>query len=203
MDHGLQQMSDSGLNIYGASAISRLPNDLRAFFPAEYHDWHFGLFGHGGRRMWDVLPVTDSGHPIDDHARLRVDWFAREVIGDKDYVLAFPNPKLVLPLQRLGRYLNISRPSVLGIDIHPKFGLWFAYRAVFLTKVRIPEVRELDFQPACESCVERPCQGEKNSHFHLARLACPIASEHKYSMAQIEYHMGSRDHRRKLLNSKH
>ncbi|GIS88980.1 MAG: hypothetical protein CM1200mP18_16900 [Gammaproteobacteria bacterium] len=37
-----------------------------------------------------------------------------------------------IALQKLGKFAGWSHPSPIGIDLHPRYGPWFAFRAVFL-----------------------------------------------------------------------
>src|SRR5690606_40292919 len=46
-----------------------------------------------------------------------------------------PNP---LPFQAIARAAGLA-PSLLGLDLHPRYGPWIAYRALVLTDREIPE----------------------------------------------------------------
>lgn len=124
-----------------------------------------------------------------------------------------------VPLQQLGEAAGWAHPSPLGLGISPEFGLWFAYRAAFLlgeVSVDLPTVRTAKRVSPCETCVTRPCvsacpagavrsrgtfdvgacsqerlrTGSGCATQCLARLACPIAPQHRYNWAQIAYHYG-------------
>ena len=222
MKRELEILADQGLNVFACAAVSDLPGDLQRHLPAGYRS--LLVFGHGGRRLWETLPqpLDPAQHPIDHYAVENVRWFAREALEDPEPLLLFPFSRTVVPLQRLGRALNLSRPSWLGLDIHPEFGLWFAYRAVVLTRRAVEPTRRPDFATPCDSCPDKPCRSAcpveaAGSPFDLracadhrlsehspcaelcpSRLACPYQSQHRYSEAQMRYHMGRPAHRETL-----
>jgi hypothetical protein len=90
-----------------------------------------------------------------------LDSWSRDVIGGVaarfNARAAGPNDRPFLPIQRWAMRAEGLKPSPLGILMHPRFGLWHAYRGVLLFD------RELSFpQPPevvhlCDSCVEKPC----------------------------------------------
>jgi hypothetical protein len=87
-------------------------------------------------------------------------------------------------------------------------------REVFLTDKKIPDTKRAPFQSPCEACSTRDCQtacapraaGQSFSlsacagyrfsdnsacqYQCLARFACPVGQEHRYSDEQMQYHMG-------------
>jgi epoxyqueuosine reductase len=118
------------------------------------------------------------------------------------------------PVTRLGERAGWSHRSPLGLGIHPRFGLWFAYRGVVLLDVELPTVREATTTSPCAGCAERPCVaacppgavggpsgldlvacvGERERAGAacgggcLARAACPVGAEHRYSDEQAAHH---------------
>jgi hypothetical protein len=102
----------------------------------------------------------------------------------------------------------------LGQGINAEFGVWFAYRTAFLTTAVLPIIITPPTLSPCDSCVEKPCLSAcpvgataENGRFAinrcaphrlqpnspcadrcLARIACPIAPEHHYTLPQIQYH---------------
>ena len=137
-------------------------------------------------------------------------------ILDTNAQILSPHPKLNIPLQRIGRFLNISRQSLLGIDINQEYGLWFAFRGAFLTKLKIKEIKYEAFSSPCETCPTKPCINacpasalnliDKKFKLNLcseyqlkldssctdrclARMSCPYQIKHQYKLDQIQYHM--------------
>lgn len=219
-----QELTNIGLNIFGALEVNHLPQEILDHFQKENifyeNDDTLCLIGHGGRDLWSHLP-----HPLNEHVH-PIDRFAQEAIVQLDPKarILFPNDQYLIPLQKIGRALNIGRPSLLGQDISEKYGLWFAYRGVFLTKKK-PEIISIDpFESPCTACVAKPClsacpaqaidgvSGMKlqpcishrlldNSSCHSlchSRLACPYQKQHQYSVEQINYHMTRMNHFMKL-----
>lgn len=173
------------------------------------------LLGHGGRRLWAALQEEglQGPDPIDRYATRLARHFIQEHLAGPSPTVIYPGP-LPVPLARLGELAGWCKPSPLGLGIHPTFGLWFAYRVVLLTSLALP----LRVEPArprpCDACPDRPCLAacpaqaldwergfdvetcarfrlETNSACQercLARLACPVAVEHRYSDEQLGYH---------------
>ncbi|MDD4976305.1 MAG: hypothetical protein PHY93_18245 [Bacteriovorax sp.] len=220
-----ENLLNSGLNIFAAVEVSKLPKDILEIFTAQkipYADNDtLCLIGHGGRDLWDHLthPLNEKIHPIDNYSIK-----AMQKLGANIQIL-FPHQEWNIPLQRIGRFLNISRQSLLGIDINKDFGLWFAFRGAFLTREKIKEFKYESFISPCESCETKDCisacpaaaialSGEslklgscanhrtlKDSSCAdrcLARLACPYQREHQYKLEQIQYHMTRTEHLKKL-----
>jgi hypothetical protein len=123
-----------------------------------------------------------------------------------------------LPFQRWARRAEPVSPSPLGLLIHPKLGLWHAYRGAlaFAERLALPPV-ELVASP-CDSCPDKPClttcpvsaftaagYGVADCVAHLdsgrggaclaggclARLACPVGPEHRYAPAAAAFHMAA------------
>ena len=183
--HILEKLSHEGLNIFGSCLIANLPAEIqhdltKAGIPLENFT-SMSMLAHGGRTLWTRIPqpAIKEQHPIDKHT-LRL----LEEFGEK--LILFPVEKWTIPLQRLGRFINLARPSLLGLDHNPEFGLWFAYRAVFLTKSALPETLLKDWDSPCNTCVDKPCMTASSPR--LARIACPYKSDHQYTEEQMNYH---------------
>jgi epoxyqueuosine reductase len=225
MQKELAQLAGQGLNVYASASLESLPADLREYFPAGFRN--VLVFGHGGRELWERLPkpLDPAEHPVDRYAVSLVEAFSRDVLRDYEARILFPFSETLLPLQRLGRALNLARPSLLGLDIHPEYGVWFAYRCVLVTKADVPPSSLAQFASPCESCVEKPCrpvcpagavgaaaesfslnacagyrfsENSKCESQCLSRFACSYKPEHRYSDEQMRYHMVRAAHLRKL-----
>lgn len=215
----------AGLNISSSIKVSALPEEMIQFLIENKIDHDLKkdtlwLIGSGGSDLWKQLP-----HPlnIDDDS---IDTFCLKQIKsfDLNARLLFPHPDWHFPLQKLGRILNISRPSLMGQDISEEYGLWFAFRGAFLTQKQVTETKYLPFLSACETCLDHSCLSNCHAEaislnelnlfkcidYRLgplskcadrchARASCPYQSEHAYTLEQIQYHMGNRHHLKKLL----
>jgi hypothetical protein len=72
------------------------------------------------------------------------------------------------PFQRWARRVEPVHPSPLGILIHPRHGLWHAYRGALLFAERLadaPTPQDVASRSPCDDCAERPCLS-----------ACPVAA---------------------------
>lgn len=181
----VEYLKQKGLNLFASIKVSKLPPDILEAFKKENipitSDQTLCLIGHGGKELWRHLPhpLIKNLHPIDQFAIDHMNHLTNDI------QILFPHPQWAIPLQKIGRFLNVGRESLLKIDINQDFGLWFSYRGVFLTKENIPETQYDDFLSPCDNCKDRPCLGLP---FEEARLICPFKSEHQYTPEQIQYH---------------
>jgi epoxyqueuosine reductase len=217
-----ENLLNLGLNIFAAVEVSKLPKDILDIFNAQkipYSDNDtLCLIGAGGKDLWNHLshPLNENNHPIDHYSIEAMKNL------DQNIQIIFPHPQWNIPLQRIGRFLNISRQSLLGIDINKEFGLWFAFRVAFLTQKKIREFKYESFNSPCESCETRDCsltcpasavaldfkldrcanhrllKDSSCGDRCLARMACPYQKQHQYQLEQIQYHMTRADHLKKL-----
>ena len=122
------------------------------------------------------------------------------------------------PFQRWAKRAEGLQASPLGILIHPKFGLWHAYRAALLLEQEIPLPRSGALAHPCDDCRDRPCLStcpvgavtaagydattcaahvassagsECRSSGCLARRACPVGQEYVYPARAMEFHMAA------------
>ncbi len=105
--------------------------------------------------------------------------------------------------------------SPLGMNIHPTYGLWHAYRAAFLFPVAF-DLPKISSANPCQTCKDQPCLSACPVHAFrdqaydvagcathvnsqsgqtcrdggcLSRHACPIGQGFAYSPAQAQFHM--------------
>ena len=173
------------------------------------------LIGHGGKTLWSQLQKTgmDSVDPVDLYSLALTQQFIDDYLDGAASLVVYPSGYLV-PLGQLGELAGWSHPSPLGQGIHAEFGVWFAYRTAFLTKANLPVITNSLTDSPCISCVDKPClsacpvgatgengrfainlctQHRLQSHSPcadrcLARMACPVAPGHRYTLPQIQYH---------------
>jgi len=180
------------------------------------------VIGSAGPAFFDgfaaAAPERADGRPdpLDRYTRRLVEEGARLALAPLGvaYALAFPflgaarGPHV--PFQRLGRAAGLPQPGPLGLQIHPVYGPWWAYRALVIVD------RELASGPA----LERPCEGcpapcvaacpagapqptgfvIPACHAHrlvaepcrlscAARIACIRGPEHRYTDDELAFHM--------------
>jgi len=155
-----------------------------------------------------------------DPAKTLLDDWTSQVVNDLARDLhaaaAFPFDKPPLPFLTWARRAGAGHISPLGMNIHPTYGLWHAYRAALLFPVVFDLPPALAGAHPCESCAEKPCLsacpvgaftaagydvaacathvgsavgGECKSRGCLARRACPVGRAFIYAPQQADFHM--------------
>lgn len=219
LKQGVRFLAEAGLNLFTAVSLQDLPPQIttlmrQANVPlADYQT--LVIIGHGGKTLWQQMTADDWAEqdPIDSYSQRHADLFIKTYLDDAPSLALFPTGYLI-PLQQLGEFVGWSYPTPLGVGINPTFGVWFAYRAAFLTTAVFPTIHPPIHPSPCESCIKKPCLSAcpaKATHatdpFNiescashrlkrqstcankcLARMACPIAPTHHYTLAQINYH---------------
>lgn len=177
------------------------------------------LLGNAGPAMWGAFERARAERPdlkeLDAWTREVVTALAAE-LGARA-VFPFEGPPY-WPFQRWAMRAEPVHPSPLGMLIHPRFGLWHAYRAALLFAERLALPPRLDTPSPCASCADRPClRGCPAGAFSevgagydvpacvahletepappcmtascLARRACPVGQDFLYPPGQREHHM--------------
>ena len=155
-----------------------------------------------------------------DHRTAKIDDWTRDVIGgladDLSAKAVFPFDTPSLPFLTWARRAGAGHVSPLGLNIHPTYGLWHAFRAALL----FPVAFDLPMQSAgahpCETCADKPCLSAcpvnafDGSSYHvgacaghletpagedcmsggcLARRACPVGRGFTYHPVQVQFFM--------------
>ena len=174
------------------------------------------MFGHGGRQMWEALQASEfanTDNPIDSFSVDLVHrWFA-DVNSENSFEILYPGGEQPVPLQKLGTVAGWHHTSPFRVGINSLWGSWFAYRVVVLVDSTFETTPPLTALSPCDSCEEKPCisacpadalsgndgslqpcidyrveAGSQCKDRCFSRLACPVASEHRYTMQQLNYH---------------
>ena len=172
------------------------------------------LIGNAGPAMFQRFvrerdPVRDS---LDDWTREIVDRLAGSLGASAIYPFDAPTYPFLQWAQRSGA----GYASPLGLNIHPLFGLWHAYRAALLFPTVLDLPIAVEASRPCDTCVDKPClRSCPVSAFDgvgydvagcvqhlsrdagrvclsggcLARHACPVGREFAYMPPQAEFHM--------------
>ncbi|MEM8859435.1 MAG: hypothetical protein AAGD96_13995 [Chloroflexota bacterium] len=217
-EQGLVTCQNNGLNLSVVFDVNELPAEIHEKSSVNLLDYsRLVLLGNGGQLFWEAL--DRYGWPLENP----VDSFSLHLTqnllesfskpADSSLIL-YPQQSHMIPLQQLGSLAGWGTPSPIGNSIHPQFGLWFAFRAAFLTTVKLPVTHVNVEQSPCETCRKKPCQtacpvnavkgnseqfelyqcidhrvkeGSSCRSKCLARLACPVGREHRYPRKAIEY----------------
>lgn len=165
-------------------------------------------------RKWLQGQAGDLENPLDTWARQAIGAVADEV-GAR---AVSPSDKPWLPFQQWAMRAEGLKPSPLGILMHPRYGLWHAYRGALLFEQEIEIERPQKPIHLCDLCVGKPCLNscpvgaysqsgfacaDCVSHVRgaagaqcrdegcLARNACPYGAEHRYPVDEQAFHMAS------------
>ena len=176
------------------------------------------LLGHGGRTLWDrVEPQLNlSDEPIDDYSKQVTKTLLERQYPNRNYEVIYPSKNGgAIGLQRLGELAGWHFDSPFRVGINDQWGSWFAYRAAVLTDTNFEPTKLAQWSSPCIECETQECiqtcpadaisfekillnqcldyrMAEESdcSDRCLARMACPIAKAHQYSLKQIQYHYG-------------
>jgi len=170
------------------------------------------LIGNAGPAMFRRFQREGGGGTLDDWTRRAVSALA----GDLDAEAVFPFDKPPLPFLTWARRAGAGHVSPLGLNIHPTYGLWHAYRAALLFPVAFDLPAHSAGAHPCESCVGKPCLSAcpvgafSGSRYDvpacathigsaagadcmaggcLARRACPVGQAFTYAPVQAQFHM--------------
>lgn len=173
------------------------------------------LIGNAGPAMFNRFSKArdPARETMDDWTRTAVSALARELDADAVYPFDMDPP---WPFLTWARRAGAGHVSPLGLNIHPRYGLWHAYRAALLFPVAFDLPAPQAGPHPCESCVEKPClsacpvgafdgksydvpacaahlrslQGQRClTGGCLARHACPVGQDFAYAPAQASFHM--------------
>ena len=132
------------------------------------------LVGNGGAAYWRHFSrwraeqPAETVNPLDEWSRLAIGQAAAAIGGR----VAMPNDRPYLPFQQWAQRAEGLKPSPLGLLMHPRFGLWHAWRGALLLDVEIPlealqKLNQIAAEPIhlCDLCVGKPCLN-----------ACPVSA---------------------------
>jgi len=175
------------------------------------------LIGNVGTSMWPELraaPELEDGaaDPLDRWSERVIAGLGREL--DALAVFPFKGPPYY-PFLRWARRAEPVSPSPLGLLIHPRYGLWHAYRGALVFTRRLAGLPNDDAaQSPCLTCADQPClsgcpvdafgpdgfdveacvthlSGPNRCEVEgcLARNACPAGKPFQYEPEQHRFHL--------------
>ena len=172
------------------------------------------LIGNAGPDMFRrfARERKSAGARLDDWTRDAAGALAAELGA----MALFPFDRPALPFLRWARRAGAGHVSPLGLNIHPRFGLWHAFRAALIFPVAFDIPMQQAGAHPCQSCADKPCLtacpvnafsgtsydvagcgqhlqthegGSCMTGGCLARRACPVGKAHTYELPQIRFHM--------------
>lgn len=176
------------------------------------------LLGSIGRSLWPSFAAApeyaDGGPDPMDRWNRRLGEALAAQLGAAP-IFPFGGPPH-WPFQRWAQRADEVGPSPLGIQIHPDYGLWHAYRLALIFAERL-ELPPLERRPMpCASCAAKPCLSAcpveafapegydvQRCAGHIksaagaacmdqgcrARDACPVGVGYRYDAEQLRFHM--------------
>ncbi|MDX3925270.1 MAG: ferredoxin [Shinella sp.] len=167
-------------------------------------------------RTWQRNQQDDGGpHPLDAWSKAVVGVAAQTASA----TAWFPSDPPWQPFQQWAMRAEGLKASPLGILIHPQYGLWHGYRAALGFDEALPRSPKPDGAHPCAACVEKPCmthcpvsvvseagfdvtgcrrhlrtdrgRGGCLKEGCLARNACPVGRQYRYSQDQLRFHMAA------------
>jgi hypothetical protein len=187
---------------------------LQTLLPGARAGLVLGDGGGGFFARFRARPSIEASDPLDRFtAEVVPAAVARALAGlDVRHAIHFPSAggARPWPVQRVGEAAGLPAAGPLGLQIHPVFGPWWAYRAVVAVSCDLPE--EAPLEPPCRGCsapcvtacpgsavtdrgflvgscvahrlAARECQSSCG-----ARLRCVRGPEHAYPEEQLGFHM--------------
>lgn len=201
--------------VLGPGYDARAPAELRLSSLASFARSGLLLLS-GGAAFFEAFlrERRNEPDPLDNFTRRSVEALVeplRRAGARVDVRYPFWNEKSPLPFQAIARAAGLA-PSPLGLDLHPDFGPWMAYRALLLVDAILEEDPIVGFEP-CASC-EAPCipacpvsaverrgwDAARCFDHRLAggcadgcesRLSCPVGAGHRYPLPVLRYFQAS------------
>lgn len=174
------------------------------------------LIGHFGGGFW---PVFKKWHLQNQNALNPLDTWSKDVLDSVanqfGATAVYPSDKPYFPFQQWAKQAEGLKLSPLGLLIHPRAGLWHAYRGALLFEQAINYVPPALKPHPCDTCDKKACltscpvDAVKPIKFNvaacrnhleqaqgqpcmtggcLARNACPVGAQFRYTENQQAFH---------------
>ena len=140
---GLRFLNDNGLSLVSILDTQTLPSSLAEGIREQDISLEefprLILLANGGPRFWESFSADrpQVEHPMDHFSIQLTERFFKTYLPFVSTIQLYPQA-YQLPIQQISRFAGWSFPSPLGMDIHSEFGLWYAYRSIYLVGTGIP-----------------------------------------------------------------
>ena len=189
------------------------------------------VFANGGQDLWthfledlraNPSHLTDTAHPLDDFIGRWIQSVDPNPDSTRRWVQCAEEADVFIDFRSLALSAGLGTPSLLGLVIHPEYGLWVSMRTVLLSTEVFEHTTKNTVQSPCTQCVEKPCISacpgkavtlsgwsvQQCATFHgestlcatqcRSRQSCPVGVLHRHSDLQHTYHSNRHLGRRKL-----
>ncbi len=177
------------------------------------------LLGNVGSSLW---PAFSKSPFFEDEMPDPMNRWTESVVGEAASKLGaqarYPFGETVWPFQRWAKAATRMQQSPIGLLIHPKFGLWCAFRAVLVFDEAFAVPAPKEAAHPCNDCADKPCLktcpveafavgaydvAACRTHISSsdgeicktggcrARLSCPVGRDNAYLEAQQAFHMAA------------
>ncbi|MGE3304742.1 MAG: hypothetical protein AB7I52_02125 [Rhizobiaceae bacterium] len=163
---------------------------------------------------WRARQPQSLADPLDAWSRERIGAVAGRFGGRA----VSPSDRPFMPFQQWAMRAEGLKPSPLGVLMHPRYGLWHAYRGALLFDVRISIQAPDEMIHLCDLCAGKPCMKScpigaysdsgfayKSCLDHvrspagaaccergcLDRNACPEGADYRYPADAQAFHMAA------------
>lgn len=210
------RLAAAGLNLQAVFDLAALPEAILAPLAGHDPRYRqLILLGHGGRQLWEKVQASgiESANPIDDFTLRTVHEWAGLQLAGRAWEAVYPDhERPPVGLQALGQLAGWHHASPFMVGINDRWGSWFAYRAVLLADSDFAPTPPAGLDSPCVSCVAKPCIAQcsggaiDGAGFSLARcvayrqredsacrdtcvarVACPVAEQHRYPVEQLRH----------------
>ena len=201
-DHILKDLIDAGF-VY-----------LGGFHPESYQT--LVLIGNAGPQMWQSFTIScdTNSTTLDQWTETTITRLASAINATALFPFDRPPHPFLTWAQKSGETFT----SPIGLSIHPRYGLWHAYRAALIFECTLDLPAVTTTISPCDDCEEKPCltkcpvnafslhgydvprcithikSGDSTNCHELgcrARRSCPVGQEFHYSPQQAEFHMAA------------
>ncbi len=174
------------------------------------------LIGNAGPLMWQRFTAerADAATTMDSWTETVLSELAEKLGG----TVLFPFAKPPLPFLSWAQRARAGFVSPLGLNIHPDFGLWHAFRGALVLPEKLDLPAPSGAAHPCESCSDKPClvtcpvgafdgtgYDVDACAAHIAtsegadclgqgckaRRACPVGTDYQYLPEQANFHMSA------------
>lgn len=211
-------LTQLGFNMQSVFAVRSLPESvlstLRKHSKECADSGSLLMVGNGGRQFWERFEQAsvEGANPVDDYTKNQLTHYLQESWPNRACQFLYPG-NLPLDLQALGRRAGWHHDSPMKVGINARWGTWYAYRALIWVSGEISQTKAVVSDSPCASCIDHPCvascpadalgaaermlsrcidyrlrESSPCQNTCLARLSCPVQSDHAYSAAQTHYH---------------